>query len=552
MSHTLRTIILSTALLVLSHGLCVAAPGTPVPESLYLELHATYPLEEMGTGISISASAQGEVVVADASRSKYYRVQQDGKGFEPITLKGIEKRFVVPQALCHDDNGSLWIANPLGHEVLHLASDGSLLHSFSSRELPLEKPLDLACGGTDSVFVLDAEKRTVLEIREKLDNVDVIRLNNLTRGATPVRLTVDRNQGRIVVSTDRRELFQMDRHGNLEPVGPAIAENRVELGDIESGLDSLVFATAPSRPAILAYDASGRLIQDFLPVRPLLLRPTSLTIRGSDLWLVDEGKKVVYRFTVRTAVTGMEHQILGEEHLALHYPEVAAIEFERAHLLGRDSFDLRLAWGQALYAMKEFQRALDQFKAAEAQKSENPEVALWLGQSHNALGLMQEAEKDYLKTVRLAPDHALAHYYLGMLYLAENKLDLAEVHLNRALQADTEDRQACLGLGRVYLGQKKYGQAREVFGSFSGPEDLLRQARYYIGLTYLFEGKPEQAIPYLERAGREGPFFSDAFHGLGTAYRLLNLKDKAENSYRKALEINPQHAEAKKALKEMQ
>lgn len=300
------------------------------------------------------------------------------------------------------------------------------------------------------------------------------------------------------------------------------------------------------------YDANGKLVQNFLLVKPLLLRPTSLAIRGHDLWLVDEGKKVAYRFTIRTAVTGLEHQILGEEYLVLHFPQLAAIEFERASMLGQKSVELSLSWGQALYALGEFQGALGQFKQAEAQRSESPEIALWLGLAHDALGLRQEAEKNYLKALQISPEYGLAYYHLGMLYLAENKLDPAETHLTRALQADPEDRQARLGLGRVYLGQKKYGQAREAFGSLSGSENLLRQARYYVGLTYLGEGNPRQALPYLERSSREGPFFGEAFCGLGNTYRLLNQKDEAEKSFKKALEINPKNADARQALKEMQ
>jgi Flp pilus assembly protein TadD len=48
-----------------------------------------------------------------------------------------------------------------------------------------------------------------------------------------------------------------------------------------------------------------------------------------------------------------------------------------------------------------------------------------LGYAQKALGRNQEAVKSYREAIRLKPDHAVAHYYLGLTLVATGSSDEA-------------------------------------------------------------------------------------------------------------------------------
>lgn len=55
-----------------------------------------------------------------------------------------------------------------------------------------------------------------------------------------------------------------------------------------------------------------------------------------------------------------------------------------------------------------------------------------------------------------------------------------------------------------------------------------REARHYLGLAYLQAGSSEQALPLLERAAREGPYFKQALSALADIYRRLGNAERAQ------------------------
>ncbi|MDD3473691.1 MAG: tetratricopeptide repeat protein, partial [Syntrophaceae bacterium] len=357
----------------------------------------------------------------------------------------------------------------------------------------------------------------------------------------------------FLLDSENNKLYRVDFQGRLQEFTPrGVPENGYKrLEAICFGPQDLLFMTDSLGPSILALSFDGKRVQRFALAEHLLQHPTDLALHENDLWVVDEGKKAISHFSVKSASTGLDHALLGEEYLAANYANEAVKEFESAALLCNESSEIRLNWGQALYSLKDYNGALVQFKKAEALTPSAADPALWMGHAHMALGMAEDALKDYQKVLSMVPCHALAHYNLGLVYLSLGQPSPAETHLDRSLQLDPNDLAAKLGLGRVYLAQKKYGQARDIFASFAGNENLARQAHYYLGLEYLEEGRAREALPYLERSSREGPFFSDSFYALGNAHRALGDSDKAEKCYKKALQINPQNALASKALQEM-
>ena len=96
----------------------------------------------------------------------------------------------------------------------------------------------------------------------------------------------------------------------------------------------------------------------------------------------------------------------------------------------------------------------------------------------------------------------------------------------------------CLLLLSCASAQKKVEQSRK-----NSPE-----YQYNMGLFFLNEGKPDQAIPHLNRsiALRSDNYLSH--HALGLAYSMKGELEQASAQFQSALQLNPQSSETRNNL----
>lgn len=140
-----------------------------------------------------------------------------------------------------------------------------------------------------------------------------------------------------------------------------------------------------------------------------------------------------------------------------------------------------------------------------------------------AYNLQMQGEFDlavdlYKRSLELCPT-AEAYTFLGWAYRFQGKLEEAIAECKKAIAIDP-------GFGNPYND---------------------------IG-AYLIElGRPEEAVPWLERAVRSARY--DAYHypwyNLGRVYAAKELFNKAGECFRRALEIEPGYTDAADALKRL-
>src|ERR1700683_356287 len=116
--------------------------------------------------------------------------------------------------------------------------------------------------------------------------------------------------------------------------------------------------------------------------------------------------------------------------------------------------------------------------------------ALERGQAAFRRGDWAEAEKSFLAAVREKPASAAAFKWLGMVYTAQKKFDLAEAPFRRACDIDPREELACYYLGRADYALSRYEESRSAFETALRYQPASSRILRGMGLTLGALGRP--------------------------------------------------------------
>lgn len=280
----------------------------------------------------------------------------------------------------------------------------------------------------------------------------------------------------------------------------------------------------------------------------------------------------------------------------------AALEFFKATPRESGGAWVDYYLGRIHLQQNEIDLAIDRLSAATEADAESSLFHLWLGEAYvqkidtvgmlKKLGVAKNARTNFEKAVELSPSdfearEALTGYFLNAPAIAGGGHDKAEEQVaefskldpagGRRLQArilfNEEDWTAAVReyrlaieagdespanyyrLGFALQQMEDYAAAIAAFESAIEVDEQILDAYYQIGRTAIFSGTHlDRAVECLtfyfgQPQQRGSPGIEHAHWRLGMVYELQNKDDLAAVEYRAALEIDPQHEEAKKALK---
>jgi tetratricopeptide (TPR) repeat protein len=119
-----------------------------------------------------------------------------------------------------------------------------------------------------------------------------------------------------------------------------------------------------------------------------------------------------------------------------------------------------------------------------------------------ALQSPQDASKEFEKSIALAPVQTESYFRLGLLDLDSKDLDSTEKNLRHAFERDPKHAGALAGLGRLRFEQKAYTEAVDFLQRAVASNNALREAHYYLGLTYARLGRKQESNEQLQIATR--------------------------------------------------
>ena len=169
-------------------------------------------------------------------------------------------------------------------------------------------------------------------------------------------------------------------------------------------------------------------------------------------------------------------------------------------------------------------------------------VAVYLFSEDRAARL-SAAEVASIKALSLAPEHALAHYCLGMVLGVTNRATEGIAECERALAIDRNlaAAHAVIGARKLYLGRAAETEAHVEEALRLSPRDTSAFLwLMFVGAAKIYLGSHEEAIVWLRRsieANRNNPL-SHVF--LAAALAVLGRPDEARAAARAALSLNPQ------------
>ena len=183
-------------------------------------------------------------------------------------------------------------------------------------------------------------------------------------------------------------------------------------------------------------------------------------------------------------------------------------------------------------------------------------------------GQYELAENEYRRAMELDPNNSDAYRRLGQVLERNNRSDEALSAYRRAVEIEPQYYRNQQALGSLYFDRAKYNEAAEHFikttelapaepnahyalgvtylnlGRFTDAENELRFAihlsetpasLYALGHVLMYEGKDQEAIPYISGALKLGPQIYLGWMNLGIAYRRTNRVSESDRANRQAL-----------------
>jgi tetratricopeptide (TPR) repeat protein len=174
------------------------------------------------------------------------------------------------------------------------------------------------------------------------------------------------------------------------------------------------------------------------------------------------------------------------------------------------------------------------------------------GQTFLGAGKPDEALKEFQEAVRLAPDSALAQYWLGRAYFYRQDKEQAEKAFKQALEQDPKDYQSMISLGRLYsLDLNKLDEAQKLLQQAldESPDNL--EGRFVLGMVYALKSEKQKALNEFNFTfAKEGELALYHFE-IGRVLEATKDNKMALQHYQRALVLNPKLAVAEQAIKRL-
>ena len=189
--------------------------------------------------------------------------------------------------------------------------------------------------------------------------------------------------------------------------------------------------------------------------------------------------------------------------------------------------------------------AISDYRAALAAAPRFVKALSNLGAALSGLQRFDEAAEPLRCALEEQPDHGPALINLGQVRLAQGRVDEAVALLRRATECAPQDAMAWNNLGAALLRAEKLGEAEPALRQALALEPRHGAAWSNLGHAHFRQRRPAEAAGDFRQAFECGAAPAEMLTHLGAALRAMGRPDEAMAAYERALQIAPDHAEAR-------
>ncbi|MGH9697891.1 MAG: tetratricopeptide repeat protein [Candidatus Acidiferrales bacterium] len=177
---------------------------------------------------------------------------------------------------------------------------------------------------------------------------------------------------------------------------------------------------------------------------------------------------------------------------ARSYEQLSAEVFLKLSQEAPDSYRVHQLLGDMAEAKGDDAKAIEEYRAAVAQKPALPELHYTLGHLLWKDLKVPEARAELQEVLKLDSHHAGALEDMGDTYLLEHQPDAALPYLSKALDSDAQNPALHRDLGTAYFEDRSYDKAEAEF-KIALPGDHDGSVHYKLARLYQVEGQKEKA-----------------------------------------------------------
>lgn len=208
-------------------------------------------------------------------------------------------------------------------------------------------------------------------------------------------------------------------------------------------------------------------------------------------------------------------------------PALAALHFES---------------GTIASSLAQVDKAREHYQSAQVLDPVEPRYPLFLAMVQIRLGDEPAASASLLRAVKLNPDLAEGWGTLAELALKQNRLGLAEQHLDNALRLQPEVARWRVVKARILNRQNKPEQAAQVLTALDPSQQADRQVVTLLGETFGLMGKPDEAARAFARAVEASPSDPELNYQAAVWHQKIGDRAKATAFARTAAALGNQPA----------
>lgn len=180
----------------------------------------------------------------------------------------------------------------------------------------------------------------------------------------------------------------------------------------------------------------------------------------------------------------------------------AAQAFQEALNIRKDDANALYALGRAQMAMAKYEDARVTFDRYGQYRPSDASGHYGLGMTLEALQHPAEARSEFEKSIELQPAQTESYLQLGRMNLEAGELRAAEGQFERVLKRDPRHAGALASMGRLKFQEKEYAGALDFLDKAVAADASLREAHYYLGVTYARMNRKEDSDKELAIASR--------------------------------------------------